>query len=795
MKANVYFLQQILEGTIQYVIPYFQRNYSWEKEEWEQLWQDIEESREVQTTHFFGPIVTRQIISSLGDVRRNQIIDGQQRITTLFIIFALMRNKAIENGDIDLAEDIHELYLINKRQKEGYLKLLPSKIDRKIFKDLIDIEKPFRENYLQYKSLLRSENKESKIIDAYNFFSKKLEKCDNETLKKIKTIIITKLYVTSQELDNNDDPYKIYAGLNAKGRQLTKADLIRNYFFECIPDEGEQDKVYDELWMPMEVVIKEQLKEDDKEEGFKEYIKHYLIYRQGSLVKEGDIYSILRHNVDQNNIVLYLKELFNYSHYYKRLLRPELEPDIDIRKRLNRLNDINVTTVYPLLLYFYGYYTEKKINGENFIDILDTIINYLIRRYVCDIPSNSLNGIFSSIISQLKEYEDNLTLGLKILLQSKDYPKDDEFKAKFKELNYVAGVRGKKIKTILEVIEDYYGLGRKEIVFCDNTQIEHIMPQTPTEQWKQDMGDEWKNTHEQYLHNIGNLTLTGYNTDLSNKDFLTKKGQLGLKSRFELNKYFSHVEKWNKEEIEKRANILSDNAIEVWPYFGIQVTTKIKSEPLSNVVLQPIQILQKEPVKIPTTAQVEMPTMASVHMPTTAQVETPIKSEQPIQILQEELVKVLETEPVKTSTMVIAATERISKISQDQKMFILDHMSKNQIGLHTRGFGEYDFKNVIYILGKRDGNTLEDKEIVIVIDVSYDTWVCQLGTIHETSQINGATDIINQHKINGCLWSKLGNRPIVKDDIKGTCVIYGIGKYSIVLVDYEFKWKQMNKQK
>lgn len=543
MQAKETKFQDIIEGTKQYIIPLFQRTYSWDKKEWEILWKDLKELCEAEKprTHFIGSIVNMPTISVPEGVAKYLLIDGQQRLTTIFIILALLRNRARENGQKNFAEEINNTLLVNPYKKElDFFKLMPTQVDREAYKNLIN-DKP--------------QNDENQIIKAYSFYEKKLRQnsLDNEVLKKIITNYFS---VVSIVLDVDDNPYLVFESLNAKGRPLSQADLIRNYFFMRIHVD-QQDSVYHELWMPMQDALKDNLTE---------YIRHYLM-RQGSSVKQGDVYYSLKENVNQNNAIEYLRELSKYSNYYQKLLDPEFEPDLDIRKYLRRLNRIEVTTAYPLLLTFYNYYIERKINKDNYIEILKTIENYLIRRYICSVPTNSLNKIFPTIIPQLiSKHADNLPEGLRILLQSKGYPKDAEFKLRFKEIKlYGAGDRAIKTKLILESLEDFHE--HKEPVPFDNLTIEHIMPQTLSEIWQKNLGDGWEVTHELYLHCIGNLTLTAYNAELSNGDFSAKK-ELLKNSHVELNKYFNSIENWNKEEIEKRTEFLTNIAIKIWSYFG-----------------------------------------------------------------------------------------------------------------------------------------------------------------------------------------------------------------------------------
>jgi hypothetical protein len=357
-------------------------------------------------------------------------------------------------------------------------------------------------------------------------------------------------------LDADDNPYLVFESLNAKGRPLTQADLIRNYFFMRIHID-KQAEVYDDYWQPMQTAL---------DNSLTEYIRHFLM-RDGIIIKQNDVYYALKERVFPNNATEYLKELQRFSVYYQRLIYPEFEPDENLQKYFRRLNRIEVTTAYPLLLNLYGNYTDNKISKTDFVAILKTLENYLIRRFVCNVPTNQLNKIFPSVYPQLKtKHPDNITEGVKTLLQSRGYPKDNEFYSRFKEAKfYGAGDRQIKTKLILETLEENFA--HKEAVPFDNLTIEHVMPQTLSEWWQKHLGEDWEETHELFLHTIGNLTLTAYNTEMSNDDFTTKK-RLYNESHLELNKYFFSLSSWKRTEIEGRTEALAKQALKTWSYFG-----------------------------------------------------------------------------------------------------------------------------------------------------------------------------------------------------------------------------------
>ena len=543
MQASETKLQNIIEGTKQYVIPLFQRTYSWTSKEWDVLWKDLVELFEEENpkTHFIGSIVNMPTTSVPEGVSKFLLIDGQQRLTTIFIILILLRNKARESQNIRFADEINNTLLVNQyKDGDDHYKILPTQFDRQTYKNLIDNIPNSIENQL---------------TRAYDFFYKKFKQKELEP-EKLKKIVTSYFSVVSIVLDSEDNPYLVFESLNAKGRPLTQADLIRNYFFMRIHVD-KQDEIYNSFWKPMQIALGDSLTE---------YIRHFLM-RKGSFIKQGDVYFSLKENISVTNAIEYLKELNKFSGYYQRLLSPEFELDIELQKYLKRLNRIEVTTAYPLLLNFYNSYTESELSKPDFIIILKTLENFLIRRFVCNTPSNQLNKIFSTIYSQISDNRtNNIAEKFKTILQTKGYPKDKEFSLRFKETKfYGGGDRVAKTKLILESIEEHFT--HKEQVPFDKLTIEHIMPQKLSEWWQNNLDEYWEETHDLFLHTIGNLTLTGYNAELSNDDFPTKKNKL-IESHLEMNKYFKDIQNWHKSDIELRAEKLAMSALEVWKYFG-----------------------------------------------------------------------------------------------------------------------------------------------------------------------------------------------------------------------------------
>lgn len=545
MKASETKLQRIIEGTSQYVVPLFQRTYSWSEKEWGTLWDDLSDlcEEDEPRSHFIGSIVTMPTRSVPEGVAKYLLIDGQQRLTTLFIVLAILRDLAKDHGN--LAAEIQQTLLTNPfKQGAEMLKLLPTHPDRGSFQQII---------------LGQGGGADGQIGKAKLYFEKKFRPLAVEDLEKLKSVIVGSLSLVSIVLDADDNPHLIFESLNAKGQPLSHADLIRNYFFMRIHVDR-QDSLYGQSWEPMQGELGDDLTE---------CIRHFLM-KDGDIVKQGDVYFALKERADKNlrseqEVIAYLAEIVRFAKHYKKLLDPANEPNADIRDRMDRLNRIQVTTAYPFLLNVYEDYAQGRLGFDDFVAVLDILENFMVRRWVCGVPSFGLNKLFPPLFAQARSHE-SLVAGVKVVLSGKNYPRDNEFRDRlFTTRLYAPGERAAKTKLILERLESH--AAHREPVPSDNLTVEHIMPQTLTDAWREHLGEDTDAVYEQLLHTLGNLTLTGYNVPMSNNSFAEKQKVLA-DSHVGLNKYFHGVTAWNRDAINARAEQLAEIALRVWPYFG-----------------------------------------------------------------------------------------------------------------------------------------------------------------------------------------------------------------------------------
>ncbi len=551
MKASETHLGKILEGNNQFVVPLFQRPYTWDESRWKVLWADVVELCEEETDsshakpHFMGSLVTVPTRSVPEGVSKFLLIDGQQRLTTLQVLLAALRDCA-RGLPGALAEKLEKSHLVNQFEDGlDHFKLLPTQTngDRKAFIALIKGE-PVADS-------------DSRVAKAYVWFQKKLKSRGSPDAERLATVILRRLSLVSITLDHDDNPHLIFESLNYKGEPLTQGDLIRNYFLMRVTA-AEQEKLFQRCWEPMQLRLKDELSE---------FVRHFLM-RQGAIVKKGEIYRTLKERTDEqtpDGIAAFLDELHRSAVHYHRLLDPAQELNPDLHPRLRRFERLEVSVAWPLLLSLYAEHDAGTLSIGEFTAILDTLENYFIRRFVCGVPTHGLNKSLAPLYHQAKSHP-SLLDGVRSILAQRAYPSDTEFrKALIDGRLYGTGERLPKAKLVLESLER--SLAGKEQVTTGSLTIEHIMPQTPTPWWEGNLGESWRETHELRLHTLGNLTLTGYNAELSNGDFSAKRAVF-LQSPVHLSRSIARFEKWDGEAMQQRGEELAELALKTWPNFG-----------------------------------------------------------------------------------------------------------------------------------------------------------------------------------------------------------------------------------
>ncbi|WRB43669.1 DUF262 and DUF1524 domain-containing protein [Helicobacter pylori] len=538
----------------QFVIPIYQRLYSWKKEQCEQLWDDIIKigGNDKMNGHFIGSILYARVDDTHSSPLL--IIDGQQRLTTITLLLIALRNRSSD----EVKRKKMESYLINS-DKDGDKKfrLILSESDRDTLLSLIDKNK-------------REPSKPSlKIMENFELFEKWIRK----NTDKLETIFkgLKKLMIVWISLEKGkDDPQLIFESMNSKGIELTQTDLIRNYIV-METEVKKQEGFYNQYWRAME----EDFKQNEK--LFNRFVRHYLTIKTREIPNINKVYEAFKDYRQKEGIGIeaLLQDLQKYCGYFCQIAFKK-EADKDLNKALSFLVDLEMDVVYPLLLELYSDYSDGVLSKQDFIPIIALTESYICRRAVCGIPSNGLNKFFPSFTKKIdkKQYLKSVEEHFGSLTGNQKFPNDFEFKDSLitKELYGQNKTKKKKTRYFLERLENF---DTKEPVNTKECTIEHIMPQTLTEEWKRDLGGNFQAIHEKYLNTIGNLTLTGYNEKYSNNSFQEKRDmEKGFKqSPLKLNQSLKDLESFGEKEIEKRANDLADWALKIWTYPNLDAET------------------------------------------------------------------------------------------------------------------------------------------------------------------------------------------------------------------------------
>lgn len=565
LQAGETTLNKLLNTSRQFIVPIFQRNYSWQKSQYEQLWFDILRASKFKEkqNHFIGSIVYIDMGTPAGRPQQLLLIDGQQRLTTISILLcaikdyvqkfnletklinlAKIKNQFLYNSD-EIDEDRYKL-LLNVQDKETYIKL----IDNTIF----TVNKPA-----------------TNIIKCYEFFYERIEdfiKQDGQ-IDEIYAGIF-KLSLVSISLDkDSDNPQMIFESMNSTGKDLSQTDLLRNYLLMDLTPE-KQTRLYKTYWKPMEELFDEDIYKNDVNK-FDYFIRDFLTLKSdtGYICKINNVYENFKRYYLDNNCEKFavLKDLFTYAKYYACIDLLQ-EKDDELKLYWQEFKKLDSHVVYPFLLKLYDDYSRQILIKEDFKKILQVVISYLWRRAICEIPTNSLSKTFATLYQAVdkEDYVNSIIKAFVFKSSYKRFPSDYEVREKLQTKDiYHFRLR----KYLLEALENYY---HKEPIDLNtaNYTIEHIMPQNIEHNlsWQQMLGEDWQEVHSLYLHSLGNLTITGYNAEMSNKSFVEKvNGESGFKhSHLKLSESIAQCDVWNKKAIQRRTNILTDIILKIWKY-------------------------------------------------------------------------------------------------------------------------------------------------------------------------------------------------------------------------------------
>lgn len=555
MKATEAKLLTFLQKSPQFVIPIYQRTYSWTDKQCRQLWDDILRagSSETIAVHFVGSIVyVEQGLSQVTHQAPLLVIDGQQRLTTVSLLIEALARALGDTEPIDgfSAAKLRAYYLSNQLESgDRFFKLLLSQTDNASLKAIIKNTESPKEPSLR-------------VTQNFGLFTELLE-----AQKGILTSVcrgLAKLVVVDIALSRDqDNPQLIFESMNSTGKELSQADLIRNFILMGL-EPNLQTRLYEEYWRPMELDFGQEAYGTQ----FDSFMRHYLTVRTGDIPRESEVYEGFKSHsrttsVVEKGIEALVKDIRAFARYFCAMALGA-ESDATLSLAFHDLRELKVDVAYPFLLELYHDYASEKFSGADFARAVRLVEAYVFRRAICAIPTNSMNKTFANFGRALKKtsYFESIQAHFLTLPSYRRFPSDEEF---HRDLQTRDLYNFRSRSYWLRRLENH---DRKERVPVDEYTIEHILPQNPDlpVPWKAALGGEWERIQQQWLHTLGNLTLTGYNPEYSDRPFVDKRDMKGgfKESPLRLNAGLGQLDTWDEAAIQKRAGRLADQAVGVW---------------------------------------------------------------------------------------------------------------------------------------------------------------------------------------------------------------------------------------
>lgn len=555
MKATEAKLLDFLKKSPQFVIPIYQRTYSWTERECRQLWDDVLRTgaNEPISAHFVGSIV--YIEKGLYQVSRQSpllVIDGQQRLTTVSLLLEALARAVGDAEPVDgfSAKKLRQYYLLNPLEEgeRGY-KLLLTQTDKNTLLAIV-----------QQKDL--PQERSIRVAENFAFFQEQIAGLKGDVTALCHGL--AKLVIVDISLSRDqDNPQLIFESMNSTGRELTQADLIRNFILMGL-EPANQTRLYEEHWRPMEV----EFGQEGYGRHFDSFMRHYLTVRTDELPNVDEVYEAFKAYartpaVAQRTVDARVADIHASARDYCAMALGK-EPDKALAEAFADLRDLKVDVAYPFLLELYADYHADLLSRDDLLQAVRLVEAYVFRRAVCGIPTNSLNKTFATFRRALKKdrYLESIQAHFLLLPSYRRFPSDAEFERELK-VRDLYGFRSRSYW--LRRLENY---ARKERVPVDEYTIEHILPQNEnlSKAWRDALGPDWKRIQETWLHTLGNLTLTGYNAEYSDRPFTEKRDMPGgfRHSPLWLNEGLGAVEVWNEAAIQARADRLAKLALQVW---------------------------------------------------------------------------------------------------------------------------------------------------------------------------------------------------------------------------------------
>jgi uncharacterized protein with ParB-like and HNH nuclease domain/predicted transport protein len=576
MKATEAQLLSFLQKSPQFIIPIYQRTYSWTEKQCRQLWDDILRagSSDAITVHFIGSIVyVEQGLSQVSHQSPLLVIDGQQRLTTVSLLLEALARAAGDDEPIDgfSAPKLRAYYLTNALEKgDRYFKLLLSQTDRDSLKAIIKNSEQPRTPSLQ-------------VTQNFELFTRLIAEQQGDLA--IVCGGLAKLVVVDIALNRDqDNPQLIFESMNSTGKELSQADLIRNFILMGL-DPTLQTRLYEDYWRPMELDFGQEAYGTQ----FDSFMRHYLTVRTGEIPREREVYEAFKDHartkpVQDAGIEKLVQEIRSFARAYCAMAIPGRETHAALSAAFHDLRELKVDVAYPFLLELYDDYAGGRLSADDFAAAVRLVEAYVFRRAICAIPTNSMNKTFGTFGKALKKdrYLESIRAHFLTLPSYRRFPSDDEFRRDLQTRDLYNFPRR---SYWLRRLENH---DRKERVAVDEYTIEHILPQNLelSAAWRQMLGTEWQRVQEQWLHTLGNLTLTGYNAEYSDRPFGEKRDMKGgfAQSPLKLNAGLGQVTAWDEAAIRSRASRLAELAVAVWTAPKLDAATLATYQPAKAAV-------------------------------------------------------------------------------------------------------------------------------------------------------------------------------------------------------------------
>jgi len=544
-----------------FAIPVYQRNYDWTKVQCEQLMKDIIQAgtREETSMHFIGSIVyVHDDVYTTSGLTELTIIDGQQRLTTITLLYIALYRNALKSNNNSLAQRIYKTFLINEFADEAEkLKLKPTDNNRLALSHLMNPEISIQN--LNY----------SRVIENFRYFESNINSNISETvLKGLQRLVFVEIALDRQK----DSPQRIFESLNSTGLELSQADLIRNYILMGLP-RSTQESVFKEFWAPIEESAKNLSTNESKVSDF---VRDYLTMKNKEIPNKNQIYEKFKENHPTpvyEKLVQALTDIRTFAKIYCKILNPDMEQESSIRRELEYISSLEIGVANPFLMPVYNDYDNGAIDRDVFLKILKLTQSFTWRRFIVSLPTSALNKIFMNLYDRIDKanYVESLERNLMQRTGVQRFPRDSEVIESLK-LKDLYNTKPKSRNYLFDKIENHNNFETVDVTSSKVT-IEHIFPQNPDAVWKQALhAEELDQLSEKYLNTIGNLTLSGNNGKLGNKSFMAKKtmnddgGEQGyIYSRLWLNRDLKDLDKWGVQEVENRARAISQRFLEIWP--------------------------------------------------------------------------------------------------------------------------------------------------------------------------------------------------------------------------------------